>query len=142
MPIDETDVYAWLNAWNSHDLDRILALFAEDAVVHQPQNPAPLTKAELRTFFAMLFSAYPDIHFASDGHLVAGHEAASWEIVTGTMLGPFTDPATGRAVPPTGRSFRIPGAMRIQYDDDRKIRSVRIYWDRALFAQQLGLLPN
>ncbi len=139
MTLDDSHVRAWLDAWNSHDLDRILGLFAEDALVHQPQNPAPLTKAGLRTFFTGLFHAYPDIHFAGDGHLIAGNEIASWEIVTGTMTGPFTDPASGQVIPPTGRQFTIPGAMRIQYDDRGKIRSVRIYWDRALFAQQLGL---
>lgn len=139
MTIDRSDIQEWLDAWNSHDLDRILSLFAEDAVVHQPQNPVPLDKSGIRTFFSALFRTYPDIHFEGDGFLIDGREAASWEIVTGTMTGAFTDPATGRVIPPTGKSFRIPGAMRIQYDAERKIRAVRIYWDRALFAQQLGL---
>ncbi len=139
MKIDRSDVQEWLDAWNSHNLDRILDLFAEDAVVHQPQNPAPLDKSGIRTFFGALFGTYPDIHFEGDGFLIDGSEVASWEIVTGTMKGPFTDPGSGRVVQPTGKSFKIPGAMRILYDEKRKIKSVRIYWDRALFAQQLGL---
>ncbi len=138
--ITKNEVYEWLDAWNSHDMNKILDLFADSALVYQPQNPEPLTKDKVAFFFSNLFKTYPDIHFETDGYIIEGNEVASWEIVTGTMTGDFHDPATGKMVAPTGKSFKIPGAMRIIYDDTKKIASVRIYWDRLSFNQQLGLI--
>ena len=139
MEITGKHVHAWLDAWNSHDIEQIRTLFSDDMVMYQPQNPQPLSKEGAMSYFSGLFGTYPDIHFASDGFLIQGYEVASWEIVTATMTGPFHDPATGHIIPPTGKSFEIPGAMRLQYTEEGLIKSVRIYWDRQSLAQQLGL---
>ncbi len=137
------DVDRWLAAWNSHDIDRILALFEDDMVMFQPQNPRPLTKADVGRFFVTLFNAFPDIHFErSADPTIDGLHVASWERVTGTMKGEFPDPASGARLPPTGRSFDIPGAMHLVYRPNGRLASVQIYWDRQLFAQQLGLVPT
>ena len=37
IEVEPQDVQRWLDAWNSHDLGRILHLFTPDAIVHQPQ---------------------------------------------------------------------------------------------------------
>lgn len=139
-PITADHVHRWLDAWNSHDIEQIKALFTDDMVMYQPQNPKPLNKENTLNYFAGLFGTYPDIHFASDGFLIQGLEVASWEIVTATMTGPFHDPATGHTIPPTGKAFEILGAMRLKYSPDGLINSVRIYWDRQSLAQQLGLV--
>lgn len=137
------DVDRWLDAWNSHDIDRILALFDEDAVMFQPQNPRPLGKSDVGRFFGVLFTAFPDIRFErSAAPTVDGLHVASWERVTGTMKAEFPDPATGARLAPTGRSFDIPGAMHLVYRPGGRLASVHIYWDRLLFLQQLGLLPS
>lgn len=137
--ISEKEIYNWLDAWNSHVIERILDLFVGDAVVYQPQNPLPLNKQKLSAFFSLLFETYPDIHFKTEGFIIQGNEAASWETVTGTMSNAFHDPATGNIVEATGNFFKIDGAMRIIYDDEKRIKSVRIYWDRLSLNQQLGL---
>jgi steroid delta-isomerase-like uncharacterized protein len=133
------DVQRWLDAWNSHDLDRIAALFTPDAVVHQPQNPEPLTTASMKPFFAMVFRCFPDVHFEPTGVALGRGEAASWELVTGTMLAPMTDPATGRTFAPTGRKFSHIAAMRLVYAPDHRIREFWTIWDRATLMTQLGL---
>lgn len=138
--ITEIEIHQWLDAWNSHKIEKILKLFEDDAVVYQPQNPKPLNKDSLNHFFTLLFETYPDIYFKSEGFINQGNEAASWETVTGTMEKPFHDPATGNTVAPTGKQFTIAGAMRIVYNDDKLIKSVRIYWDRLSLNQQLGLM--
>lgn len=138
--ITGADIQRWLDAWNSHDIDRITDLFTDDVVMHQPQNPKPLDKASLGQFFSMLFNAYSDIQFELQGHTIQGRDVASWEKVTGTMTGPFHDPVTGRTIEPTDKSFSILGAMHLSYGEARKIKEVRIYWDRLLLMQQIGLL--
>lgn len=138
--VTEADVRRWIDAWNSHDIDRIVALFTDDVVMHQPQNPDPLDKASLAGFFSMLFTSYPDIHFELQGHTIQGRDVASWERVTGTMTGAFEDPASGRTIEPTHRSFDILGAMHLTYGEHGLIKEVRIYWDRLQLMTQVGLL--
>ena len=138
--ITGADVERWIDAWNSHDIDRIVDLFTDDVVMHQPQNPQPLDKAGLSGFFGMLFGSYSDIRFELQGHTIQGRDVASWERVTGTMTGPFRDPGTGKTIEPTGKSFDILGAMHLTYGEGRRIKEVRIYWDRMLLMQQVGLL--
>jgi steroid delta-isomerase-like uncharacterized protein len=138
-PITHADVERWLSAWNSHNIDTIDALFSEDALIYQPQNPKPLTKKTMNPFFEMVFKTYPDIKFNKVGITVEGYDAASWEDVTGTMLGPFTDPSTGKTLQPTRKRFDHQGAMHITYNPDHTIKEVHIIWDQLIVLKQLGL---
>ena len=61
------DMQRWLDAWNSHNIDTIKLLFADSALIYQPQNPKPLTINNLASFFTMVFATYPDIHFGKEG---------------------------------------------------------------------------
>lgn len=62
---------AWVQAWNSHDLDAIMAHYADDIVFYSPiiqklnNDPSGrLTgKAALRAYFEKGLAAYPDLHF-------------------------------------------------------------------------------
>lgn len=140
-PISKADIQRWSEAWNSHDIDKVTALFSKDVVIYQPENPKPLDYAGLRGFFSMIFRAYPDSHIAVEDALIDGRKAATFERVTGTWSGPFTDPATGRTTPGNGRAFDHPGVMYLVYNPNHTIREVRIYWDRLTVDQQLGITP-
>jgi hypothetical protein len=93
-PIGPADIRRWTDAWNSHDIDKVAALFSSDVTIYQPENPKPLGSAGLRGFFSMIFTAYPDFHIVVQDALIHGSKAATFEQVTGTWSGPFTDPAT------------------------------------------------
>ena len=140
-PIGKADIQRWSEAWNSHDIDKVTALFSKDMVIYQPENPKPLDHAGLRGFFSMIFRAYPDLHITVQDALIDGAKAATFERVTGTWSGPFTDPATGKTTPGNGRAFDHPGVMYLVYNPDHTIREVRIYWDRLTVDQQLGITP-
>jgi steroid delta-isomerase-like uncharacterized protein len=138
-PIDRTDIQNWEDAWNSHDIQRVLSLFDPGVVIHQPSNPKPLDFDSARNFFSMIFRAYPDFHVAVKDSVIQGLTAVSVEQVTGTWLGALTDPATGKTTAGNGRRFDHPGVMLIKYGPDHKIRSVDIFWDRLMVNQQLGI---
>jgi len=140
-PIGKADIQRWSEAWNSHDIDKVTALFSQDVVIYQPENPKPLDHAGLRNFFSMIFRAYPDFHIAVEDALIDGRKAATFERVTGTWSGPFTDPATGKTTAGNGCAFDHPGVMYLVYNPDHTIREVRIYWDRLTVDQQLGITP-
>jgi steroid delta-isomerase-like uncharacterized protein len=136
------DIYRWAAAWNSHNIETVLALFAEGVRIDQPENPKPLDYAGARKFFSMIFRAYPDFHVTVRQAIVDGPLAVSVEEVTGTWLGPFVDPATGKSSPPNGKRFDHPGAMVLTYDGARKIKHVSIYWDQLTVDRQLGITPK
>jgi steroid delta-isomerase-like uncharacterized protein len=137
--IGNEDMRRWADAWNSHDIKKVLNLFDPAVVIHQPSNPKPLDLDGARHFFGMIFAAYPDFHITVQEAVIQDLTAASVEQVTGTWLGAFTDPATGKTTPGNGRRFDHPGIMLIKYGPDHKIRSVDIYWDRLVVDQQLGI---
>ena len=75
MPLDEERAYAiahaTIEAWNSRDLERILAHYADDVVLTSPVvvkrmgDPSGTVrgKAALRTYFGRSLEAHPELHF-------------------------------------------------------------------------------
>lgn len=61
----------WIEAWNSHDLERILSHYAEGVEVTSPLvetvlGPGRVTvrgRAELRRYWGSALERYPDLHF-------------------------------------------------------------------------------
>ena len=142
-PVTHKDVtHNWADAWNSHDIGKVLALFAKDVQIDQPENTKPLDYEAARKFFRMIFTAYPDFHVTVVEAIVDGRSAVSVERVTGTWTGPFVNPNTGKVTPGNGRHFDHPGAMVLLYDANGKIRHVSIYWDQLTVDRQLGIVPK
>ena len=85
---------AVLDRFNRHDLDAILAHFADDAVFESPRGPDPwgtryVGKDAVRAGLAKRFEGIPDVHFGEDRHFVSedGTRGASEWTLTGTTLG-------------------------------------------------------
>ena len=61
----------WIAAWNSHDLERVLALYAEDFEMTSDRIPALgfdctgtlRGKANIRTYWAKALTLIPDLQF-------------------------------------------------------------------------------
>src|SRR5205807_4666549 len=52
----------WIEAWNSHDVERVLALFTPDVVYEDlPFGVRNHGSAELRAFAVGIFTAVPDL---------------------------------------------------------------------------------
>jgi steroid delta-isomerase-like uncharacterized protein len=141
-PITHADVDRWAAAWNSHDIEHVVGLFAEDVQIVQPENPKPLDLAGAKSFFSMIFRAYPDFHVEVTEAIIEGLTAVSVERVTGTWSGPFVDPSTGMSTPGNRRQFDHPGAMVIRFDVNHRITHVSIYWDQLIVDRQLGIVPK
>ena len=79
---------AILDAFNRHDLDGIMAFFAEDATLDTPRGPDPwgsrfAGKAAVREGLAARFAGIPDVHYAEDRHWVRGERGVSEWLLTG-----------------------------------------------------------
>jgi ketosteroid isomerase-like protein len=76
-------------AFDRHDLDGIMAHFADDAVFESPRGPEPwgrrfVGREEVRTAFAGRFSGIPDVRYRQDDHFVDGDRGASEWTLSGT----------------------------------------------------------
>ncbi len=80
---------AILDAFNRHDLDAIMAFFAEDATLDSPRGPHPwggrfVGKAAVREGLAARFAGIPDVHYGEGRHWVSGDRGVSEWLLTGT----------------------------------------------------------
>jgi ketosteroid isomerase-like protein len=85
----EAILEAILDAFNRHDLDAIMAFFAEDATLETPRGSEPWGtryegKAAVREGLAARFSGIPDVHYGEGRHFVCGERAVSEWLLTGT----------------------------------------------------------
>jgi hypothetical protein len=88
----------WVEAWNAHDLDRILSHYAEDVVLISPIAEARLGqakvegKAALRAYFARGLAARPDLTFTLNrvlmgvGSMVVDYIAADGRFASELMV--------------------------------------------------------
>jgi len=78
-----------LDAFNRHDLDAIMAFFAEDATLDTPRGSDPggsrfAGKAAVREGLASRFAGIPDVHYGEGRHWVSGDRGVSEWLLTGT----------------------------------------------------------
>ena len=76
-------------AFDEHDLDAIMAHFADDAVFEGPRGTEPwgtrwVGRDEVREGFAARFAGIPDVRYQQDEHFVDGDRGASEWTLSGT----------------------------------------------------------
>jgi ketosteroid isomerase-like protein len=80
---------AILDAFNAHDLDRVMSFFAEDCVLEMPRGPEPwgtryVGFAAVREGLRSRFAGLPDVHYGDDSHFIAGNTGISQWTLRGT----------------------------------------------------------
>jgi ketosteroid isomerase-like protein len=106
------------DAFNAHDLDRIMSHFADDAVLEMPRGPDPWGmryegKAAVREGLAGRFRGLPDVHYSGDAHFVAGDVGMSRWTISGTT--------------PTGQKVRANGCDFYTFRDGLVVKKDS-YW--------------
>jgi len=107
-----------LDAFNQHDLDRIMEFFSEDATFDMPRGTDPwgtryVGKDEVRKGLASRFSGIPDVHYGEDRHWVSGDRAVSEWLLSGTSA--------------SGEKIRVRGCDLFEIRDGKIIRKDS-YW--------------
>lgn len=77
--------------FDTHDLDRVMRHFADDAVFESPRGPDRwgqrfVGRDAVREAFAGRISGIPDVRYTDDDHFVAGERGASEWTLSGTTL--------------------------------------------------------
>jgi ketosteroid isomerase-like protein len=108
------------DAFNAHDLDRIMELFADDCVLDMPRGSEPWGaryqgKADVRQALAGRFAGLPDVHYGEAEHFVdaAAQTGMSKWLLTGTT--------------PGGERRRVRGCDFYVFRDG-KVRRKDSYW--------------
>jgi len=96
----------FLEAFNRHDLDSIMAYFAEDCIFYMPRGARPrgdryVGKNEVRAAWQNDSRVFPDVHYGDDQHWVCGDFGVSEWTLTGTSL--------------SGQSIEVRGVDLLQF---------------------------
>jgi ketosteroid isomerase-like protein len=86
---DAAGLERFLEAFNRHDVEAIMASFTDDCVFETPRGPDPWGrrlegKEQVRTGIEARFAGIPDIHYGRDRHWVCGDRGVSEWTITGT----------------------------------------------------------
>jgi ketosteroid isomerase-like protein len=120
MTLSRETLTGFLAAFNAHDLDTIMAYFADDCVFFLPRGAGPrgnryAGKAEVRAGLAQRFEGIPDVHYGDDRHWVCGNDfgVSEWTL-TGTMQ--------------SGRRIEVRGVDLLEFDEEGKIFRKDSFW--------------
>jgi ketosteroid isomerase-like protein len=87
--VTENTLKSLLNAFNNHDLDKVMSFFTDHPVLEMPRGSHPWGtraegQAEVRALLATRFKGIPDVQYSDDRHLACGDRGFSEWLLTGT----------------------------------------------------------
>ena len=120
MPANHAILKDLVDAFNAHDLDRIMSFFSEDAVLEMPRGPDPWGSrykgtTAIREALRGRFTGLPDVHYGEEEHFVdevAGTGISKW-LLTGTRK--------------DGQGVRVRGCDFYTFRDGKVVRKDS-YW--------------
>ena len=125
-----------MNAWNEHDIERVMSFYASDYVgvdvgqatpEHGPDGKRKAVIGYLR--------AFPDLHFVPEEPVGQDDTVAVNWVARGTHLGPFMN------IPPSGRAITVRGVSTLKLRDGKIVQATYV-WDVAGMLREIGLLPD
>lgn len=109
---------ALLDAFNAHDLDRVMSFFADDCTLDMPRGPDPwgqrfVGKSAVREGLAGRFKGLPDVHYGEARHWGGGNMVATEWLLTGTRA--------------NGERVKVRGCDHYEFRDGKVVRKDS-YW--------------
>jgi steroid delta-isomerase-like uncharacterized protein len=123
-----------VDAFNDHDLDTYMELYADDVKLHG--YPPPVTgRAELRAFYATFLSAFRDLALSVHEVVVDGDVLAGRFSIAGTHSGDFMGIAA------TGAQIDVAGMTFMHFSDDDQVVERWNQLDDVGLLTQIGVMP-
>ena len=129
----EATLLRFLAAFKAHDLNAIVDLVSPDCVVDSMVAAGLSGRDGIRQLYAEWFQGFPDLAVHAQETLIEGDRAVAFLTTAGTDTGGFM------GLPPTGRSFRLIGAVIITVADGQIVRYRSLYDFTGLLVQ-VGIL--
>jgi ketosteroid isomerase-like protein len=107
-----------LEAFNDHDLDRIMEFFADDCSLDMPRGQEPwgtryIGKLAVRKGLRTRFEMLPDVHYGDVRHFATGNRGFSEWLLTGTLR--------------SGETIAVRGCDHYEFRDGKVVRK-DAYW--------------
>lgn len=134
VPLEEW-VEQLFNAWNSADIQDVLAMYHDDFVREDLGKQRLYTKQELANTVQAYRTGIPDIRYSVEKMVGCGNQVTVCWRATGHHKGRIMN------IPPTGKPVSITGVSVIELTDG-KVSKVWYQWDQAGMLRQIGLLPE
>jgi steroid delta-isomerase-like uncharacterized protein len=129
-------IHELVDTWNTHEPERVAALYTEDCMIHDVALAAPQIGREgVRRMFEGYFGAFPDLHLTPEDIVVEGERVALFWTAHATHQGGIM------GIPATGRRIAVRGVNRLVLENG-KVRETLTIWDVAGMLRALGLLPD
>ena len=128
---------AYIDAWNSHDIDAIVSEVAEQFVYDE--RPMTMTtpirgRQAFREYLKTVLEMFPDLRIQTISCDTGSSVAVAESVMSGTYAG-----AKGVRL---GRGRRMSARVACVFEvAGGWLVHERLYWDRANVMRQLGLLP-
>lgn len=119
---------------NQHDLDAVMETFGADARYDdEPWGDHRTGLDGVRSYYTELMRALPDLQIEVTNQHIATESVIVEVVIRGTHLGPW------RGLPATGRNLEFSLCGIYTFGADNKLAGERIYYDRGVVLNQLGL---
>jgi steroid delta-isomerase-like uncharacterized protein len=130
-------VHNLIDAWNAHDLDRVVALYAPDfeetdVALAEPQRGPEAVRRTMRRYLL----AFPDLTITADEVIIQDKCVALAWTLAGHHRGLLLN------IPATGRLVRVRGVSLMTLNDTGHIVRLNRIWDLAGLLRAIGLLPE
>ena len=130
----------FLASWDSHNVDKGLALLSDDVVWYDLGSPQPMRgKAAARPYLQAWYTAFPDLKSKVIDRIVTEDKVATEIEFTGTNKGSLQMLPSAPAIAATGKQIKGKGTYFLHIRNG-KIVEVRTYPDTMGMMTQLGLL--
>ena len=119
---------------NEHNLEGVLRTFGDGARYDdEPWDAHYEGRDGVRRFYTQLMKALPDLEIDVQRRYVTDDAILVEVIIRGTHLGGW------RGLPATGRRVDFPLCGIYTFDADNRLAGEKIYYDRGMVWQQLGI---
>ena len=124
-------------AWNSHDLDAIMEMHADDMVFANHTAGESASGPDVRGHIGSIFETWPDIHFETNRLYVRDGVVAQEWTATATHKNQMT--RGDLVAEPTGKTVSWEGVDVIPFEDGL-VKRKDVYSDSVSILRQVGLL--
>lgn len=131
----------YVDAFTDRDVDAWVALFTEDAVIHDPFFPEPHSGREaIEKVVRAVLRAFPDMQWRQLRPAIDAADRVAVEVAAKAVNdGPLEMP--NGELPATGRAISFETAVFWLIGPDGLITEERSYFDATGVAAQLGITP-
>jgi steroid delta-isomerase-like uncharacterized protein len=128
-------VRAFVEAWNSGDLERLGSLMADECMLTVGEETFSCSPSATRAIAAHWRSGFPDYHFELVDLIAEGDKVVARMPFTGTQTGQVMD------IPATGKTVRANEIVIFRVVEGKIVEAWEEF-DELGMRRQLGVLPR